>query len=282
MRVGVGSYAFRWSIGTTRNPSSDPMGPCAFVAAAAAAGADLVQFAENLPLTDLSDDDVARLAQRASDHGIAIQLGTNTLDEAELARQRDLAPALGADLIRIAPAPADLDGDRAALVERLRSVGDAFGRLGCTVAIENHFLLAPSDLARLIESAAHPHVTACLDVANSVANGQWPEQTIATLAPHAANLHLKDYDIVPDPDGVGMHVVGTRLGEGRMDLSAAIASVVRHGSDIDVIVEHWMPHATGSTESERRALETQWTGHGVRRVRDLIRQWERRQNRGAA
>ncbi|WP_147115455.1 sugar phosphate isomerase/epimerase, partial [Tateyamaria sp. syn59] len=224
MRVGIGTFCFRWSIGIRDQHPATPMGPVDFLEAGAEAGADFVQFAENLDLTAQTPAEIETLGARADETGLGIQLGTNRMDDEHLARQVELADFLGAAVIRIAPNRDAISGNEAAFRDRLRYLGDVFGKAGCTIALENHFDLAPVTLARIAREAAHERVTICVDVANSVANGEWPTETVATLAPHAGNLHIKDYDIVPDSYGVGMHIVGTRMGEGRMDLDAALTA----------------------------------------------------------
>ena len=157
------------------------------------------------------------------------------------------------------------DKARTEEAERLRAAGDLFAAKGSLVALENHFLLAPRDLAELVRRADHPGVRVCLDVANSLANGEWPDETIATLAPHTGNLHIKDYEIELDPHGVGMHVVGTAMGEGRLDLGATLDAV----PDVDVIVEHWLPKTRFADHAEARRLEFDWTRRGVAKVAAL-------------
>lgn len=267
MRVGLGSFAFRWSIGIGDHRPDRPMGPLELLRAAVEAGAEVLQFAENLPLDRARDETVVDLALAARAAGVSVQLGTNTLDAEHLERQAALASALDARLIRIAPAAADMEGDPGDLARRLRAAGDAFAAHDCLVALENHFLLAPAVLADLVERVGHPFVTVCLDVANSIANGEWPERTIATLAPHADNLHLKDYRVELDPHGVGLRIVGAPLGEGRIDLDLALGAVSGRPRPVDFIVEHWLPREAFASQDEARRIEADWSARGVETVR---------------
>lgn len=262
MKIGLGSYAFRWSIGIGDYRPETPMGPVELLRTAAEIGAEVLQFADNLPLDTVPDADIADLRQASLETGVEIQLGTNSLDPAHLARQRDLAAALDASVIRIAPGAADMV-DQETLVQQLHAEGDAFAAVGCLVTLENHFRLAPKDLAALIARVAHDNILVCLDVANSVANREWPEATIRTLAPHAGNLHIKDYDIALDPHGVGMHIVGVPLGEGLMDLDFVLAELAANGRDVDAIVEHWLPKDRFSTHEEARRLELEWSSRSI-------------------
>ncbi len=262
MKVGIGSYAFRWSIGIGDYRPEAPMGPVELLHTAAGIGAEVLQFADNLPLDTVSDAVISDLRQASLETGVEVQLGTNSLDAAHLERQRALADVLKAPVIRIAPGAADM-ADDATLVQRLRDEGDAFAKVGCLITLENHFRLAPADLADLVTRVAHDNVRVCLDVANSVANREWPETTIRTLAPHAGNLHIKDYDIALDPYGVGMHIVGVPLGEGLMDVDFVLAELAACGRDVDAIVEHWLPKDRFSTHEEARRLELEWSSRSI-------------------
>jgi len=269
MKVGIGSYAFRWSIGIGDYRPETPMGPVELLHTAASIGAEVLQFADNLPLDIASEAVISDLRKASLETGVEVQLGTNSLDAAHLVRQRALADVLKAPVIRIAPGAADM-ADEATLVQRLRAEGDAFAKLGCLVTLENHFRLAPAGLADLVTRVAHDNVRVCLDVANSVANREWPEATIRTLAPHAGNLHIKDYEISLDPHGVGMHIVGVPLGEGRMDIDLVLAELAACGREIDAIVEHWLPKDRFSTHDEARSLEVEWSSRSIAAFRARI------------
>jgi sugar phosphate isomerase/epimerase len=243
------------------------MGPVELVEAAAAAGADVLQFADNLPLDGASEATIADLAAASRRSDVLVQLGTNSLQSEHLKRQAELVVALDARVIRIAPSRADMAAPSDELVRTLQRAGDDFAAHDCMVALENHFLLAPAVLAQLVARVDHPYVAVCLDVANSIANGEWPDETIRTLAPHAGNLHLKDYRFELDPHGVGLHIVGTPIGEGRMDLDLALGAVEGRTRPVDVIVEHWLPKSAFASNDEARRTEANWSMRGIAAVR---------------
>ncbi len=199
-----------------------------------------------------------------------MQLGTNSLASEHLARQAELADALRPDVIRVAPSRLDLELPREDLCRGLARAGDDFAAFGCLIALENHFLLAPADLAALVVETGHPNVSVCLDVANSIANQEWPDQTVPVLAPHAGNLHIKDFRFALDPHGVGLSVVGTPLGTGRMDIAMVLDALDAAPRNIDAIVEHWLPRAAFSTQAEANALEREWSRQSITALRQIL------------
>ena len=72
------------------------------------------------------------------------------------------------------------------------------------------------------------------------ARGEWPRETVRLLAPHAINLHLKDFDIIPDRYGVGFIVEGVPFGTGRTESEAVLAALDGR-PDMSMLYEHWMP-----------------------------------------
>lgn len=267
MRIGVGSYAFRWSIGIGDRRPAAPMTPAALINAAADLGAEIVQFADNMPLHEAGAQVVADLRRAARESGVEVQLGVASADRAHLRTYLRLAEHLDARVVRVAPSPGDMARERGALRAALREAGGDFASLGCVVALENYFHLAPQDLADLVSGIGHPNVCVCLDVANSIATGQGPAETVRLLAPQAGNLHIKDYEVELDPHGVGMRIVGAPIGAGRMDLGMVIDALSASPRGVDAIIEHWLP--LDALRSADAAFETErdWTARSLAALR---------------
>ena len=259
--LGLGSYAFRWSIGTGDRAPARPMTAIEVVDAAVGLGLPLVQFADNLPLHRLAGDELDALARHARGAGVILEVGQQGSDTTLLATYLDIAARLDAGLVRLALDAADADIEQATLVAGLRrAVPEAEAR-GVTLAIENHFGFPSARLAELVDAVGSERVGVCLDVANSICAGEWPRETVERLAPYAVSLHLKDYDIVPDPYGVGFRVLGTPLGEGRTDVAWVLGQIARSGRDVNVVLEHWLPG--DADDAALAAREREWLGRSV-------------------
>lgn len=266
MTPGLGSDAFRWSIGHKDRRPEAPMTAMDLLDVAAEHGLGVVQYADNLPLGDLGGGALGALADAARDRGIALELGTQSFDAAEVRRHIGIGERIGARILRVA-----LDApDAAKPVERLAA--EFSGLLpdlraaGIRLAIENHLNFPSRRVIALLDIVADPQMGVCLDVANSICAGEWPMGTVGILAPHAINLHLKDYVIVPDPYGVGFRIQGAPFGEGRLNPGAVLSAL--GDRDMSVIYEHWLPWP--GTFEAARGEERDWTARGAAAFRRLL------------
>ncbi|WP_245307879.1 TIM barrel protein [Hoeflea sp. IMCC20628] len=224
---------------------------------AIAEGCEVVQYADNLPLDRLDNSELEALATHARANGVALELGTQSFDAAQVKAYLDIAETIDARILRIAldaadavRPVADLASEFAPLLERARQIN-------CRIAIENHFNFPSQRMVELLLLVENPVLGVCLDVANSICAGEWPMVTVGILSPYAINLHLKDYQIVPDAYGVGFTITGRPMGEGRIDADAVLAALPIRDDSMSVIVEHWLPYQDDIAAC--RAMERDWT-----------------------
>lgn len=268
MKLGLGSYAFRWNIGIGDRQPPTPMTAMEVLEIAHGHGLSVVQYADNLPLDRLSADDHRALRARADAWGMTLELGTQSFDAAELARYIPIGERIGSSILRVA-----LDADDARipvpdLAAQLRELLPDGKAAGLRFAIENHFNYPSPRMVRLLDAVADDALGVCLDVANSICAGEWPMETVRMLAPYAINLHLKDYQIIPDPYGVGFRIQGTPLGEGRAELDQVLDALRDRGPDLSVILEHWLPASDDMAAT--RALEHVWLDRTVTAAKRLL------------
>jgi 3-oxoisoapionate decarboxylase len=265
--LGIGSYAFRWHVGIRDRVPDRPMTAAQILDHAARLGVGLVQFADNLPLHRLPANEIDALAAQARDLGIVLELGMTGCDPDLVRQYLDLAGRLDVSLLRIAPTAeesAGSDTEIATLFTRL--LPDCRGA-GVVLAVENHFHLPSPRLVAIVEAVGDTSLGVCLDVANSIACQEWPAETIGLLAPHAVNLHLKDFRIALDPHGVGGSFVGTPLGHGIFDPAIVFDALERHGRRVNVILEHWLPWQSDFTTTQ--AAELAWLAQSVAAAKSL-------------
>lgn len=262
MELGIGSYAFRWELGHSRFTPREPLTIKGMIDATAAEGCTLLQIADNAELDAMSSSALRELRDYATDRGVRLQCGTSGLSPATLDRQLTLASELTADVVRIVP---DADGVHPSDRETARMLArwaPRYGDRGIVIAIENHFLTPSENLRRILDEVAHPAIGVCLDTANSIMVGEWPDTTIDLLRPYARCLHLKDYAVASDPEGVGGHIEGRVLGTGWLDIGSLLESLRTNdeamGGRMGIIIEQWLPRGddeetTLTAESEGRA-----------------------------
>jgi 3-oxoisoapionate decarboxylase len=261
--IGIGSYAYRWAL---RGGDGIPgISPEEMLDDAASLGSPVLQIADHAVLEDGDLDRLARLAARGRERGVRLQTGFTGLTDARLGRQLDAAVAAGADVVRVVPHGAGVDPDDDRIVATIAAAVDRLGRDGLRLGIENHFTMPSDRLRAIVERVGSDRVGVVLDVANSIMCGEWPARTIDILAPVAVNVHVKDYRIVPDADGVGGHVVGAPLGEGWTDLAALLERFEdADGGSPVLVVEQWSP-AGPDIDATVRAERT-WREAGFRRL----------------
>ncbi|MBX5443392.1 MAG: TIM barrel protein [Solirubrobacteraceae bacterium] len=207
MRIGVDAYSYHRLLGEVR-PGERP--PPARLAGAEALVAEMVDAgAEVLSLETVFLDPPARLdagalvaAARGRELAIAwghpygLRWGADPAALADLLAWIDLAPRLGARIVRcVAAHPALRDGpvpqsrlDATALALR-RACGRARPH-GLVLALENHADLDTGELLALLDAV--PGLAVCLDTANALRVGDDPVALAAAVAARVAIVHLKD------------------------------------------------------------------------------------------
>ncbi len=270
MRIGLGSYAFRWAIGTDAVRPAAPLDPLALIDKAAALGAEVLQVCDNVPLHGLSERALGTLAQRAAAQGLALQLGIRGSQPAHLRRSLAVAQRIGAGLLRVVLSS---DGWQPGIDEAtavLRAFLPDLRAAGITLAIENHFHLSPAALAGLVETIDDPLVGICLDPLNSLARLAGVAETVRALAPHAVAIHAKDASV--RRAGTGFVISGCPLGEGLVDLGGILDAVRALGRSLPcqqcVLVECWMDRL--EDEAATLAQEEAWARHGIAYLRQLL------------
>ncbi len=269
MHLGLGSYAYRWSIGIKDQVPETPMTPLQVLDAAEGLGLDLVQYADNMPLHLLSDGELDTLAATARARGITLEVGTQCFNAEEVARYLQICRRIGSKIMRVALDAADSHIPVPDLAAQLRPLVEDAKSAGIRIAIENHFNYPSPRMVELLKAVDDPALGVCLDVANSICAGEWPEETITMLAPYAINFHLKDYVIEPDPYGVGFRIRGVPLGEGRADIPWILDQLKHCEPDMSVLVEHWLP--LGASLEETIALEQPWLEKTVAAAREFLK-----------
>lgn len=264
MRLGLTSFIYRYAIGTPEFPAARPLDPLGVLERAAAQGAQVVQYCENLPLDALEQVQLARLLRRAAELGVAIEVGTRGTDVVHLKRQVDLAARVGGRHLRVVLGESDtqvVEHTLLALVPYLR-------QRGITLAIENHADLSGPALASILHRLNDPVLGTCLDTANSLGLLEMPDQTAMALAPFVVQVHLKDYAVDKAP--IGYRITGRPLGQGWLDLRGLLRCVQATGRPFDVYLEQWMDPLP--TTEATLAEEERWIGEGLRVARELLKE----------
>lgn len=270
MKLGLGSYAYRWSIGIKDQIPAKAMTAFDLLDSAETLGLEVVQYADNMPLDQYSEADHHRLYEVAREKGLILELGTQSFDAHEVDRYLEIGKRLHSSIMRVALDAADSHIPVAELAEQFRPRVDKARAAGMKIAIENHFNYPSPQMVDLLDAVNDDHLGVCLDVANSICANEWPEDTIKMLAPYAINLHLKDYEITPDVYGVGFRIHGVPLGQGRAPISWILDQLKHCPPDMSVILEHWLMLEPDGLQS---AIEKEklWLDQTVAAAKDFVK-----------
>lgn len=268
MKLGLGSYAFRWSIGIKDRVPARPMSAFDLLDAAEAYGLEVVQYADNMPLDRLSEAEHRRLYKAAEEKGIALELGSQSFHADEVSSYLEIGRRIGSKIMRVALDASDARRPVPELADHLRPLLDKARAAGMRIAIENHFNYPSPRMVELLDTIDDPTLGVCLDVANSICAGEWPEETVAMLAPYTINLHLKDYVITPDTYGVGFIIHGVPLGQGRAPIPWILDQLAHCPPDMSVLLEHWLPMGEDAAEAARQ--ERPWLDKTVAAAKDFL------------
>jgi sugar phosphate isomerase/epimerase len=257
LRLGLGSYALRWTLRET-----EPAKSCRLlVTATAELGLDLVQIADNVALLDLEVSERRALRAMADRAGVCIEVGLRSYRAGDFRKMLRIADTLGARHIRV------VGVDLLRLEELLRRVRADTEAWGGQVVVENYFPVPTSELLEVLGRAGG-FVGTCADTANSIPAGEWPLETLRGLLPLARYVHIKDYQFVPAADAIGWTLIGAPLGTGCQKVEAIVRAAAEAPHSPDFILEHWLPWM-GSQRATSRT-EREWLEHGVSVLRPLL------------
>lgn len=259
MRIGVSSYTFAPALeaGTMTVPD--------VVDLVADSDASHLEISIAGLGSELVDDPqlVAAIRARADARGVELAnyaVGADLLDpdlDAQVARlhahlrvAHELRiPLLRHDVFAWPWREADDDAFEAAfatIVPVCRELSDHAATLGIATTVENHGMSmnASDRVLRLVEAVDRPGFRVTLDVGNSLCVDEDPETAVPRLLPHAAVVHLKDFDVrdqAPDDTWMttlgGRGIRGTVVGSGDLPLGRLLGLVAASGFDGPVSIE---------------------------------------------
>lgn len=265
MKLGLSSYTYTWGVGVPGHPPDRPLSALMLVHRAIELGVPLVQFADNLPLHQLTAADVAAIESDARDAGLEIEVGTRGIGE-HLHRYLQLANVFGSPFVRIVldagrdqPSPSEA-------AERLKAFEPAFRQARVRLAIENHDRFTTTQLVGLVE-ALGDWVGICLDTVNSLGSMETPRAVVAALGPHAINLHLKDFTIRRHSHQMGFEIEGTPAGSGLLDIPWLLEALSSNADLRSAILELWTPPE--STIEATIAKEVEWANTSLAYLRGI-------------
>ena len=265
MKLGLGSYAYRWSIGHKDRVPSKPLDCLELLDITSKLGLGVLQIADNMPVHNITKQTLDNLSESAKSQGIDLEIGLQSFSPETTKEYLQIAERLDAKILRIALDGNDVQTSDDNIAKEFKKILPMAEKIKCKIAIENHFAFPSTRMANIIKLVGHDHLGACLDVANSICAGEWPDETIDCLADHTINLHIKDYHFKLDPYGVGFCIEGTPMGDGLTNIQSLLSKFI--DKEISVLYEHWLPWP-GNFEDARKN-EDKWTAEGAAYLKSM-------------
>jgi sugar phosphate isomerase/epimerase len=267
LRIAIDSYAFHRLLGEVRPGEREPRatfaaGSLDVVAEALRLGVDGVSL-ETCFLPPPSRLDAARLRAAAErlelvlawGHPDGLEFGASRSAYAELCAWLEVAPRIGARLVRVVAASPRLRGAEP-LGGRLRrtrralaAAADVATDLGIALALENHADLTAAEIGELLDPLGD-RIGVCFDTANALRVGDDPLEAARALAARVRIVHLKDCEGGQAADRV-TGPASVPYGEGVVPVDDVLAVFEAAGFDGLVCVE--LGHV-GPGEVDERAM----------------------------
>ncbi|MGQ0636435.1 MAG: sugar phosphate isomerase/epimerase family protein [Planctomycetaceae bacterium] len=269
MRLGISSYTYVWSVGVPGyERPAQPLTAWSLLDKAASLDVGVLQLCDNLPLFDLSTDEIGALAKRADSMNIELEAGMSGIDPEKLREGLSLARRLGSPILRVV---LDTDGFQPTPDEVVTTLGrilQEFERQEVVLAIENHDRFASVTLRDILRRADSEYLGICFDTANSIGCLESADRVLDALGPRIVNVHLKDYSLHRPPHHKGYVVEGRPAGGGQLDVPGLLARIKAIGRDPNVILELWPPPQ--ATLRQSIDLEEAWARDSIRFLRKFI------------
>lgn len=241
MKLGIGSFAYRWSVGRPYYRPEHPMTVDQLLDRCVAHGVKAVLLCNNYSLHEFSDDALRAIRARLEKEGITVETGSRGTDFSYFKRMMEVSRILGSKVLRIGW-DMDRNTDRAGLDKQVQNGIDTISALmplaheyGISIAVENGKLNDIYEIKRIIEGVNDPMFGCVVDSCNSTCFITPTEEVFRVLAPYAKSVHFKDYTVKLDPRGDIIY--GKPLGQGMVDFHMMKRILEENGYDGNVFLE---------------------------------------------
>ncbi|MFA7491917.1 MAG: TIM barrel protein [Proteiniphilum sp.] len=267
LKIGIGSYTFTWSVGVPGYDNKNSFSAFDLIEKALELKAEVVQFADNMPLENYSRDELVRLLSFAEEKLITIEVGAKGLTLERLEMYIEIACFLHADTLRFIIDGNDYEPSFDTIIKVIRPCIPLLQKTRVRLALENHDRLTCAEFSSIVEACNSPFVGICLDTVNSLGIPEGTEEVINTLSPFTLNLHVKDFSIGRLDHKMGFKVEGTPAGEGKLDITGLFGKLSVKGKCSSAILELWTPF--GPTLEDTIARENEWARRSMQYLRQL-------------
>ncbi|MEI7422276.1 MAG: TIM barrel protein [Prolixibacteraceae bacterium] len=239
MKLGISSYSFTWAVGVPGHLPPNPLTGTDLLNLAKNLGISLVQIADNMPLHEMTEEQLGHLVHQARELNLELEIGAKNLTSPNLERYIQIAGMFHSKILRFV---IDAPGYRPTTEGVIAVVADAEPKLrerNIILAIENHDRMFADEFVQIVEKINSPYVGICLDCANSLGVGEGFHEVVQKLAPYTVNFHLKEISINRKYHMMGFDIEGKPFGEGKLPLKWMLEQLPP--KCLTAILEQWTP-----------------------------------------
>jgi len=271
IKIGIGSFTFRYAIGIEDCMPNKPMTPIDFIDAASNLGFNRIQLCENLKYAEYNTDSIISFAERAKDRNLIVELGTYGLTYDNLKKHIEIANIFNSKFIRIAIGDLcdnNIDCSYRMAIETISSIIDECKKSNIVLGLENHFDLPTPYILKILEEINDPYIGAIYDTTNAIYFIERPERTLELLLPYIKSVHLKDYQLKKAEASIVMS--GRILGEGQLNSKEILKTVLTANPEASVIMETTIRRREGLSSEQVVFEEKLQIEKSTQYLKDLI------------
>jgi len=269
MQPGISSYTYTWAVGVLGSLPEKPLSASGLIDKAHLSGLNLVQIADNLPLENWPDDQIADLYNYAAGKNVSIEMGGRGLTPEHTYKCLLTAAKLHSPILRMVIDGAGFEPDLKMINSIIRELLPEFESRKIRLAIENHDRFKAREFEQIVQSAGSDMVGICLDSVNSMGAGEGFETVSEILLPYTINLHLKDFSIRRVSHKMGLIIEGTPAGKGMLNIIELVDKLSVNNSCNSAILELWTPPEASIEDTLRK--EEQWAAESITFLKNMFK-----------
>jgi len=244
------------------------MTPLALVQKAVQQQVSVVQLADNIHLENFSESELLAAKNYAEEHLITLETGFRGLLPEKLDQYVSLSRILGARLIRIVIDTADFHPPLEEICLILKEFLPKLEKNNMILGIETHDRFTAEEFAFLAREMKSPRVGIILDPANCLSNEEPAISVTNTTAPFVNCFHAKDYIIRRRKIGMGLEIVGTIAGKGRLNIPQILRILDEKSPyPYNIILEFWVDMEQPTEEVLKK--EDMWVSESIKYLKSI-------------
>ena len=252
MKLGVSSYTFTWAVGVPGSLPPKRLNETGLLNLAKKMGVSLVQIADNMPLHEMTEEQLVDLDRQARELNIEIETGARGLTESNLEQYIQIAERFNSKILRFVIDGPEYKPTVARVIPIIANAEPELRKRGIKLAIENHDRMYLREFVTIMEKVNSQYIGICLDCANSLGLGEGFHEVVQSLAPWTINFHLKEVFIKRKYHMMGFDIEGRPFGEGSLPLEWMLQQLPSNCKT--AILEQWTPPEENIAKSIEKEL----------------------------